>query len=646
MRNAFLFFAALIITSGAHASFIYKLTEGPSDKEFRSNAQSLLREADSLLPPSIKKLFKQPLEVRFEKIKGHNNKALGQLSWGGSIRIDLKAIAEIRKGRSQATPTSRTHGSFYREILATVLHETIHAYDKLNIHSPEEWAMIRRCKQESEVTPASSRLDRKCRAYANMYLSYSQDPYFQIVSGFIDGDESWLKHRSPDIYELTSPSEYFAVNMEYFLLDPNFACRRPSLYNLFRSKFAHTPFAELACQPSMNFVIPDFKGKNSPLRQLDPSRIYQVHYLLAGEGDAMMSGWGHSMFRLVVCAPKRKEVGPECLKDLEEHIVLSYRAFVNNLQINTLKGLTGAYPSRLFFVRMNQVVDEYSKTELRDLRSIPLKLNRPEITQFVVRALETHWSYDGRYYFTSNNCAVESLNLIKSSVFRPDFINIELKSPLGLERELLTRKLADNSMFKDRNKAISDGYLFDSYKSRYEISYDVLRKSLKLPHADFQDFLTLSAAQRAQNYARISTLDAHNRRKASAAILLLENGAHRFLTSKIKNELADQALRQENSSKKSKVGSKQRQIVQELSQISDMFSQPASFLKGAPGYGLPSDEDREQIRRLSTEKQEMGFRAYAEVEKDVENMIHSERLQEIKAIRKNVEFALTFMRSL
>jgi hypothetical protein len=34
----------------------------------------------------------------------------------------------------------------------------------------------------------------------------------------------------PDSYELSSPKEYIAVNMEYFLLDPSYACRRPALY--------------------------------------------------------------------------------------------------------------------------------------------------------------------------------------------------------------------------------------------------------------------------------------------------------------------------------------------------------------------------------------------------------------------------------
>ena len=34
--------------------------------------------------------------------------------------------------------------------------------------------------------------------------------------------------RSPDLYELERPSEFVAVNLEHFLLDPAYACRRPA----------------------------------------------------------------------------------------------------------------------------------------------------------------------------------------------------------------------------------------------------------------------------------------------------------------------------------------------------------------------------------------------------------------------------------
>ena len=68
----------------------------------------------------------------------------------------------------------------------------------------------------------------------------------------------------------------------------------------------------------------------------------------------------------------------------------------------------------LFVLPLAQVIDEYTKTELRSLASVPLTLNRAEIEDVVEHAAEMHWSYDGNYYFISNNCAVETLKLLRS----------------------------------------------------------------------------------------------------------------------------------------------------------------------------------------------------------------------------------------
>src|SRR3546814_3856744 len=85
-----------------------------------------------------------------------------------------------------------------------------------------------------------------------------------------------------------------------------------------------------------------------------------------------MSRWGHSMLRLVVCAPGRPR-GPDCRLDLQYHLVLSFRAFVDDVQVSSWRGLTGSYPSRLYLLPLQQVVDEYTRVELRGLQSIPLR---------------------------------------------------------------------------------------------------------------------------------------------------------------------------------------------------------------------------------------------------------------------------------
>ncbi len=110
-----------------------------------------------------------------------------------------------------------------------------------------------------------------------------------------------------------------------------------------------------------------------PLGHVDPERVYEIDYLLAEANQNLVSRWGHSMLRLVICAPGRPR-GPDCRLDLDQHLVLSYRAFVGDVQLSSWDGLVGKYPSRLFVLPLAQVIDEYTKTELRGLASVPLRL--------------------------------------------------------------------------------------------------------------------------------------------------------------------------------------------------------------------------------------------------------------------------------
>ncbi|MDC6673846.1 hypothetical protein OEZ80_26115, partial [Leclercia adecarboxylata] len=135
----------------------------------------------------------------------------------------------------------------------------------------------------------------------------------------------------PDPYELTSPLEFVAVNLEYFLLDPSYACRRPSLQRYLRDHFSWAPENAADCADDYPFLNAGREFGRTPLLSLDPARVYEVDYLFAEANDAWVSRWGHSMLRLVICAPGR-EPGPGCRLDLDHHLVLSFRAFVDDVQ--------------------------------------------------------------------------------------------------------------------------------------------------------------------------------------------------------------------------------------------------------------------------------------------------------------------------
>ncbi len=396
--------------------------------------------------------------------------------------------------------------------------------------------------------------------------------------------------RSPDRYELQSPAEFVAVNLEHFLLDPDYACRRPALARYFAARLAWTPPAS-ACAPGQVFVQ-DPLADAAALLQVDPARIYAVDYLLA-EGNAQpMSHWGHSMLRLVICAPGRP-LGPACRLDLAEHRVLSFRAFVDDVQISNLRGLTGSYPSRLFVLPLRQVVDDYTQVQLRGLQSLPLRLSREEIAALLERAAQLHWSYDGRYYFLSNNCAVETYALLHDGVPRLAAAHLSGISPTGLRRRLVRAGIADASVFDDADAAVRDGYFFPAASAHFAQMFAVARGSLALPARNADAWLDLPAAQRAPWLERGDL-------RASAALLLLENAARRRAEQRGRDALKRRYLGKPlptavAGAGEGDAGADTRDAASAVRAVlaeQGLLSQPASLLQGQPGYGLPQAQER------------------------------------------------------
>lgn len=384
--------------------------------------------------------------------------------------------------------------------------------------------------------------------------------------------------RSPDRYELASAAEYVAVNLEHFLLDPDYACRRPAQYRLFSAHFAWSP-PHGECASGLAFVQPGGEGAGSALLRLDPERVYAVDYLLAEGNEQVMSRWGHSMLRLVICAPGRPR-GPDCRLDLDHHRVLSFRAFVDDVQISSWDGLTGSYPSRLFVVPLSQVVDEYTKVELRGLQSIPLRLDQQEIAGLLERAAQLHWSYDGRYYFLGNNCAVETYKLLHDGVPRLRSERLSSIAPTSLLRRLRKHGIADGSVLRNQAEAERLGYYFTPASAHYQAMYDVARESLSLPRRQASEWMELSPAARKAVLERAGL-------RASAALLLLEEAALRRQELLARDELKRRYL----GGERERNGFDGDTALRDFLRLEGLLSRPAGLLPEA-GYGLPQADER------------------------------------------------------
>ncbi|WP_422347515.1 DUF4105 domain-containing protein [Stenotrophomonas sp. DR009] len=426
--------------------------------------------------------------------------------------------------------------------------------------------------------------------------------------------------RSPDAYELKDPAEYLAVNAEHFVLDSEFACRRPALAQWYQAHFGTPPsLPQSQCATTLPLLQAESEEGAASLLHLDPARVYAVDYLFA-EGSAQpMSRWGHSMLRLVICKPGRAP-GPDCRLDLEYHRVLSFRAFVGDVQISNWRGLTGGYPSRLFVLPLQQVVDEYTKVELRGLQSLPLQLERSEIASLLERTAQVHWSYDGRYYFVSNNCAVETAKLLQAGVPRLGQAGLSQLSPRGLKRRLSRMQVLDEQVLADRNAAQAQGYYFASARDHYQQLFGVAAAQLALPARDVRGWLKLPAQRRAPWLLQGDL-------RASAGLLLLEQAAQRRAELRARDVLKRQLLAAPDST--------ETRSLRGLLEQSGQWLRPGALLQDG-GYGLPLGDEQALLSEAVTTASAQAVPAWQALRVQLRQQLPVKQRNEMDAIDANL----------
>jgi hypothetical protein len=621
--------ALLLISASSHAELRLTLEGEALKPNERQASQVLLEEALAALPPRFTQQLDRRVRVRWRPMPAEVYGRAGRFS---GIELNAALLPGLSDGSAASTTTPRPHGNVRRELLATVLHELSHLYDRARLWSTPERNHLAWCRQRADsLGPVG--LPDACRGQTERRFTLSDDPRLLDLAGwpqYVGRRGAREQHngqvaRSPDSYELSNPREFVAVNLEYFLLDPSYACRRPSLASYFRQHFDWAPRQQQRCADSYAYLNAGSDFARQPLGRLDPERVYQVDFLLAEANDAWVSRWGHSMLRLVICAEGRPR-GPDCRLDLDQHLVLSYRAFVGDVQLSSWDGLTGAYPSRLFVLPLAQVIDEYTKVELRSLASVPLKLTREQLDQLVGRAAEQHWSYDGDYYFISNNCAVETLKLLRSGSHHPRLQALDSILPNGLLEILAGRGLADRSVLDDPREALRLGYRFDSYRDRYQAMFAVLQQRLPIEQPRVEDWLEQPASVRRPWFAKADL-------RASAALLLLEQAALRRQLLLAQDELKQRYLtgRAAQDPSLNKAGVALEQILAN----SGFLSRPAELLEG--GYGLPQASEWQRLEAQSRERQQQLRRLSNDLDQEVRNLLEPARLAELEANEDNLK---------
>lgn len=627
-RTWFLAGCLTLAAGGTQAELRLVLQTTDLDPAQRQASQTLLDEALAALPPVFVERLDRQVQVRWRADLPGN--VYGRAG-GNTLELDRRLLPALADGSAARQSTGRIHGTLRRELLATVLHELTHLYDRARLWQAQTAPVLARCRQAADSLGQIGQA-QACLGQDQRRFSLSDDPRLLDLAGWQRrigwrGErehENGLVARNPDAYELSNPREFVAVNMEYFLLDPDYACRRPSLYRYFSEHFAWQPYRK-TCAADFPILNAGRDFAHTPLLRLDPERILEVDYLFAEANQDWASRWGHSMLRLIICAPGRPR-GPDCRLDLNQHLVLSFRAFVDDVQLSSWRGLTGEYPSRLFVLPLDQVIDEYTKMELRGLTSVPLRLSRAEIRAFVERSAELHWSYDGNYYFLSNNCAVETLSLLRGGVDRQELSRLETIMPNGLLELLLAHGLADADKLKDPREALRLGYRFDSYRERYQAMFEVIKSRLGVPEDSVEQWLDTKASDRRRWFVRADL-------RTAAALLLVEQAAQFRQLLLSRDELKRRYL--SNREQPGDGMARADAMLKEILASSSYLSRPAELLDDE-GYGLPQASEWQRLEKASGERQARMNRLADMLDKEVRLLVNADRRAELENIEGNL----------
>lgn len=497
----------ILITAGAtsaHSALFRAETTG--GKTNAGTVNTFLSEVEALLPPQMRSEIKGTILLKFSKMgKGaltnppcpgdkapKNLPVYAKHLLGGAndkpvVELNEQFLDVIIKGESAAATSTCGHRNLYRLAKATLIHEVAHIYDlrtgrKFQGAFAKEYAKNKELCDKEALNQAKKPSEREgkrtplCAYYQGVKTRVSDSrPYLNTIGWEVGMDierRGLETSRSPDPYEGKDQREHFAVNMEFFLMDSEYQCRRPLLNTFLKEEFNFTPYAENNCQ-----VETKLPYSFSPIQvNLDPQRIYEIHYLLAGVGEGISSRFGHSMFRIIGCAPQHA-VGPECLKDFAYHHVVSFRANILDMLQSNLAGLTGSYPSQLFLYPFAEIMNEYNMKENRDLLSYPLRLTEEKKVSFINRVLEMYWQYSGSYYFLSNNCATESAYFMQGVFPEKHMVPSGVVMPYGLVDTFADLKWIDASI--PEGKDALGVYFFPRFEAQLGNLVEKLNKVLR-----------------------------------------------------------------------------------------------------------------------------------------------------------------------
>lgn len=569
----------LLFSSVSFAQVYHIDPEGLTEPQLK-NFQLHLEKLKQYLPKSFKRIGK--LDVEFEEFEvDRDSKHLGEYS-SFFNRITINSTIVPESGESY-------------ELIKVLIHELTHAYE-----------------------------DKVKKLHNDLKFWYLSGWHKRGAVFYTRDRRNFMESRSPDPYEFSHPRETLAVNMEYFLTDHTYQCRRPLLFNYLSEVTGHiVPWIECPLPPD----APVAMNNQILWTQLYSKRLYSVHYLMASEGDEVMSRFGHSMLRLVFCSPKREVVSKECLKDVEHHLVLSYRANITDLVLSYWGGLVGKYPSQLFLLTLSQVIQEYNKVELRDLISVPLNLSFKEKENIIPLVLSEVWSYRGKYRFVTQNCATETMDFLKMLIDNKKLVKTKVTTPKGVLKKLKKLKIADDSEVYGKD-AKNYGYFFESKRKKYLKIFKKIQAFFP-QYDDLDEYLEDSTVQqRSEKFSEM--VQTRVPKAVAASMYVMEKQIQDMKTKKFFDKATRRILMGSEAPEELREYVKRRILPKDMSTIEESL-----------GYGIPLPREFSVVREfLSSPKDEVIAEQMTEWLK--ENL--KREFEELLLIKDNLEVFQSYLR--
>jgi len=343
------------------------------------------------------------------------------------------------------------HRSMFQSALATLLHETAHAYDFANIRTARE-------EKELALSLENPITKKEAKKFRDRNFTISDHPIFKKI---IHKGKTKV-NASPDSYELKSTKyqcherhfEYFPINFEFYLLEPlEYRQHRPRLYEFFSEHFQHDPThihldipltgaGILTKVPILEF--PSYRDVD-----IAPDRVEGIDLLLISKGKAGESQFGHITLRLRLCS-KSLTPGEACPETQRaKGVTVTYAADLSGDSfVNPIKGLFGYYPSAVSIAYFQSTLEGYIYHEQRQIASYPLKITHMQKQRLVFQILQDAWSYEGEYRFVTRNCSTEARDIIKSILEIHGFSSASPIMPSQLQKKLYQAGVIDKEPAK------------------------------------------------------------------------------------------------------------------------------------------------------------------------------------------------------